>query len=139
LSEKDPKVIDIVPRRHGEEDMAREELAELRERPLDSLDKYREEKQKDQPQNDQHVLDPHTAPKQTIAESERLSAEPRPRPRFVIINTKTGERIGETRKSTLDQKLLQELFPNLGGKTVRIAKIIWADYDEVEIHVIGLK
>jgi len=139
VSEKNPKVIDIVPRRQGEEDVPRERLAELRERPLDSLDKYREEKQKDQLQNDQYVLDPHTAPKQTIAESERLSAEPRPRARFVIINTKTGERIGEIRKSLLNQESLRELFPNLQGKTVRIEKIIWADYDEVEIHVIGLK
>lgn len=139
MSEKDPKVIDIVPRRQGEEDVPRERLAELRERPLDSLDKYREEKQKDQLQNDQYVLDPHTAPKQTIAESERLSAEPRPRARFVIINTKTGERIGEIQKSLLNQESLRELFPNLQGKTVRIEKIIWADYDEVEIHVIGLK
>ena len=139
MSEKDPKVIDIVPRRQGEEDVPRERLAELRERPLDSLDKYREEKQKDQLQNDQYVLDPHTAPKQTIAESERLSAEPRPRARFVIINTKTGERIGEIQKSLLNQESLRELFPNLQGKTVRIEKIIWADYDEVEIHIIGLK
>jgi hypothetical protein len=131
VSDKDPKVIDIVPRREGEEDMPREKLAELRKNSLGTSDdrsvNYDQEAEKETTTSGQDKID------------RTEFSEYRPRTRFTIINALSGERIGVIHKPIMDSNSLKEILPNLGRKSMRIEKIVWADYDEVEIYVIDWK
>ena len=59
--------------------------------------------------------------------------------RFRIIDVETGERLEtifcEEGKDTVDVRTLGKLLPRLADKFFTITRVVWDDYDEINLYV----